>query len=147
MTRRTTNTSKTMTVTVLESTTGASSAATISISPALYGPGSQYQNVNRLPTASDVLTLFPGTASPNGKSGKIGLAIHPEACAIVGVKLDMPKQIEAGSQMRDPETGISVRFTKTWDPLLSRMVTRFDTLLGFGALRPDNCMVAVLCGS
>ncbi len=147
MTRRTTNTSKTMTVTVLADATGASSTATVSISPALYGPGSQYQNVNRLPTAADVCTLFPGTASPNGKSGKIGLAIHPEAYAIVGVKLDMPKQVEAGSQMRDPETGIAVRFTKTWDPLLTRMITRFDVLLGFGALRPDNCVVAVLCGS
>lgn len=147
MTRRVTNTSKTMTFTVLADATGASSAATVSISPAIYGPGSQYQNVNRLPTAGDVLTLFPGTASPNGKQGKIGLAIHPDAFAMVGVKLDMPKQIEAGSQMRDPDTGIAVRFTKTWDPLLSRMVTRFDTLLGFGALRPDNCCVAVLCGS
>jgi len=147
MTRRVTSTATTMTVTVLADATGASSAATVSISPALYGPGHQYQNVNRLPTAADVCTLFPGTTSPNGLLGKVGLAIHPQACALVGVKLDMPKQIEAGSQMRDPETGVAVRFTKTWDPLLSRMVTRFDTLFGFGALRPDNCMVAVLCGA
>ena len=147
MTRRVTSTAKTMTVTVLADVTGASSAATISISPALYGPGSQYQNVDRLPTAADVCTLFPGTASPNGKVGKVGLAIHPDAFAIVGVKLDMPKQIEAGSQQRDPETGIAIRFTKTWDPLLSRMITRFDCLMGFGPLRPDNACVAVLCGA
>lgn len=147
MTRRVTNTARTMTVTVLADVTGASSTATVSISPALYGPGSQYQNVDRLPTAADVCTLFPGTASPNGKVGKIGLALHPQAFALVGVKLDMPKHVEAGGQERDPETGIAVRFTKTWDPEESRMITRFDCLMGFGSLRPDNCAVAVLCGA
>ena len=127
--------------------TGASSAATISISPALYGPGSPYQNISALPVSGTALVLWPGTSSPNGKVGKVGLAIHPDAFALVGVKLEMPKAVEMSSQQRDPETGISVRFVKAWDPVQSKMIHRFDVLMGFGSLYSDNCSVAIACGA
>lgn len=146
MTRRTTTTATTKTFTVTESVTATASTATIPISPAIYGPGSPYQNVNALPAGSAALTLFPGTTSPNGKSGKVGLAIHPDAFALVGVKLETPKAVEMASQTRDPESGISVRFVKAWDPVQSKMIYRFDVLMGFGSLYSDNCAVAVLCG-
>src|SRR5579863_3268983 len=42
---------------------------TISILPAIYGPGSQYQNVDNLAINGAALTLWPGTTSPNGKVG------------------------------------------------------------------------------
>ncbi len=146
MTRRTTTTATTKTFTVTESVTATASTATIPISPAIYGPGSPYQNVSALPAGSAALTLFPGTTSPNGKSGKVGLAIHPDAFALVGVKLETPKAVEMASQTRDPESGISVRFVKAWDPVQSKMIHRFDVLMGFGSLYSDNCAVAVLCG-
>ena len=48
---------------------------TISILPPIYGPGSQYQNVDSLPAANAALTLWPGTTTPSGKSGtEIGRA-------------------------------------------------------------------------
>ena len=146
MTRRTTTTATTKTFTVTDNVTATASTATIPISPAIYGPGSPYQNVNALPAGSAALTLFPGTTSPNGKSGKVGLAIHPDAFALVGVKLETPKAVEMASQTRDPESGISVRFVKAWDPVQSKMIHRFDVLMGFGSLYSDNCAVAVLCG-
>lgn len=65
---------------------------------------------------------------------------------MVGVKLSMPKAAELSSQTRDRETGISVRFIRAFDPIQSRMVNRFDVLMGFGTLYPDNCGVRVLCG-
>jgi hypothetical protein len=144
MTRRTTTTATPMTVTVAADVTASASTATISFYPALYGPGSNYQNVSALPAASDALTLFPGTANPNGKSGKQGLAIHRDAFALVGVKLYTPKAVEMASQQRDPETGISFRFVKAWDPIQSKLVHRFDVCLGFGRLRSNNCAVRVL---
>lgn len=146
MTRRTTTTTTTKQYTVLADVTASASTATIAISPAIYGPGSPYQNVSALPAVNAALTLFPGTANPNGKSGKIGLALHPDAFALVGVKLETPKAVEMSSQTRDPETGISVRFVKAWDPVQSKMIHRFDVLMGFGSLYSDNCAVAVLCG-
>lgn len=126
----------------------------IVVSPAIVGPGgvlpatnqSQYQNVDALPVVGATVTMFPGTTSPWGKTGGQALAIHRDAFAMVGVKLAMPKAVELASQTRDPKTGISVRFIRAFDPIQSRMVNRFDVLMGFGSLYPDNCAVRVQCG-
>ena len=47
------------------------------------------------------------------------------------------------SQARDPKTGISVAFVRMFDPVERKMVNRFDVLLGFGNLYPDNCAVRI----
>ena len=117
----------------------------ISFSPTIYGPGSQYQNVDNLPVVGAVMTLFPGTPAPQGKSSAQGLVLHPDAFAMVGVKLEIPKAVEIASQTRDPETGIAIRFIRAFDPVQSRMINRWDVLYGFGGLYPDNCAVRVLC--
>jgi len=145
MTRRVTNSSVTKQFVILEDVTAANSEATLTISPAIYGPGSQYQNVNALPANMAALTLMPGTPSPNGKTGKQALAIHEDAFALVGVPLEVPKAAEMAAQRRDPKTGIAVRFVRMFDPQQSKMVNRFDVLIGFGRLYSDNCAVRVQC--
>lgn len=112
--------------------------------PAIYGPGTQYQNVDNLPTNGAALTLFPGTASPNGLTGTVGLAITKSAFAIVGMRFYLPKAVEARSQAEDKQTGIPVRFVKAWDPVRSLQIHRFDTVCGFGNLYQDNNAVAIL---
>jgi coat protein Gp5 len=145
MTRRTYGTSaKTFTVTA--DATGASSAATVSFSPAMYGPGSQYQNVDALPVAAGALTLWPGTSSPNGKAGVVGLALHRNAFALVGAELELPKNAELASQKRDPDSGISVAFLRMFDPNERKMINRFDVCIGRGVFFNDACSVAVACG-
>lgn len=129
---------------VLADVTGVANAATISISPSIYGPSSNYQNVDALPANAAALTLFPGTGSPNGKAGVNSLALSRDAFALVGVKLEVPKACEMASQTRDPDTGISVRFVRMFDPQQSKMVNRFDVLIGFGRLYSDSCAVRVL---
>ena len=141
-TRRSTGTLKQFVIT--QATVAAASAATILVQPPIIGPGSQYQNVDSLPAAGADLTLFPGTTSPNGKSGIQALSLHRDAFALVGVKLETPKAVELSSQTRDPKTGISVRFVRMFDPIQSKMVNRFDVLLGFGNLYADNCAVRLL---
>ena len=140
-TRRTTGSAKLFVVT--QDLTATAGPDTLYISPAIYGPGSQYQNVDALPAASAALTLWPGTSSPSAKSGINGLALHGDAFALVGVPLEVPKAVEIGAQKRDPETGIAVRFVRMFDPVQSKMVNRFDVLLGFGNLYADNCAVRV----
>lgn len=144
-TRESTGSANYKTFVITADATGAASAATISISPAIYGPDSVYQNVSALPAASDALTLFPGTTSPNGKVGKQGLALNRDAFALVGVDLEIPTACEMSSRKRDPETGISVAFVRMFDPIQRKMVNRFDVLLGFGSLYSDSCAVRVLC--
>jgi hypothetical protein len=70
--------------------TGAGGVATVTFTPPLYGPGSPYQNVDALPLAGAVVTPWPGTGSPNGKSGVQSLMLGKGAFALVGVKLKLP---------------------------------------------------------
>jgi hypothetical protein len=146
--RRVGSTAKQFVITADFTATG--STGTISIFPGIVGPGTpagsnQYQNVDALPANAAALTLFPGTSSPNGKAGVQALAIHRDAHAMVGVKLEVPKAAELASQMRDPDTGLAVRFVRMFDPRLSKMINRFDVLCGFGRLHADACAVRVLC--
>lgn len=128
---------------VMADVTAAASAATISIQPAIVGPGSPYQNVDALPANGADLTLWPGTTSPNGKSGVLGLAIAPDAFALVGVKLQNPKAVEMSSYARDPKTGISIALVQQFDIDDRQLKTRFDVLMGFGALYADESAVLV----
>lgn len=145
MTRRQTNAADEMTFTVLNSFVAVGGDVdVIQISPAIYGPGSQYQNVTALPAAAASITLFPGTSSPNGKVGKVSLALNRDAFALVGVKLENPKAVEVSTQTRDPQTGIAIAFVRAFDPIQRKMVNRFDGMIGFGNLYPDNCAVAWL---
>lgn len=116
---------------------------TITIAPAIYGPGSQYQNVDSLPANTAALTFWPGTTSPSGKVGTVSLGLSQWAFAISGGKLEVPKAVERAEQTEDPDTGMAVRFVRAWDQRESKMTNRFDMCLGFGNLYPDNGAVAI----
>jgi hypothetical protein len=117
---------------------------TIPILPPIYGPGSQYQNVDALPLTNAALTLWPGTTAPSGKSGTVGLGLSLEAFALCGGKLYLPKAVEAAAQAQDPDSGIAIRKTSAWDPVRSMQVNRYDSLIGFGNLYQQNGAVAIL---
>lgn len=146
-TRRTFGTA-TKNFTVTADVTAVASSATVSFSPPMYGPGSQYQNVDALPLATAVVTMWQGTTSPNGKIGQVGLALHRNAFALVGVELEEPKSgsVELVSQKRDPDSGIAVRFIREWDSKQSKFINRFDVMIGYGEFYNDACAVAVACG-
>lgn len=126
--------------------TGTGGPDTLNISPAIFLPGSQYQNVDSTPASGAALTLFPGTTSPNLKSGGQGLWLNKDAFALVGVKLQSPKATELTSQARDKKTGIPVRFVRMYDPVQKKMTNSWDTCIGFGQLYADSCAGRVLCG-
>lgn len=136
-------TAKTFTITQALTAAGNSTDA-IQILPPIYGPGSQYQNVDALPLNNASMTLWPGTASPNGKVGNVGLALSRFAFGLVGAKLYVPKAVEESGQATDPDTKISVRKVKAWDPMRSVEINRMDSLLGFGNLYQDNGACAVV---
>lgn len=119
---------------------------TINILPAIYGPGSQYQNVDALPANGAAIVQWPGTASPNtgGISGTVGMVLAKnQGFALVGGRLYLPKSVEAKAQSSDKTSGLSLRWVKFWDPVRSIQGDRFDMLLGFGNLYQDNgaCIV------
>jgi hypothetical protein len=119
---------------------------TIQISPAIKGPGDQYQNVDALPADAALITLWPGSSIVNGaaKSGTQGLALSKYAFGIVGAKFEEPRAVEVCKQTKDPETGLSVRFIRQFLGDRSVMINRFDMCVGFGSLYPDNGAVRVV---
>jgi len=120
--------------TVLEDhTLSANTSETINIAPAIYGPLSQYQNVDALPVSGATLTLWPGSSmSTSAKTGTVGVALSRFAFMLVGARLYVPKAVEKAGQAQDPDTGISVRKVVAWDPVRSVRINRMDSLLGFG---------------
>jgi P22 coat protein - gene protein 5 len=147
MTRTVTSTATagTKTFTITAAVTGAGNAAALPIYPPIYGPGSHYQNVDALPAALAALTLWPGTTTPNGKVGKIGLGLYPGAFFIAGVKLDEPKKAEFARQYQDAKTGLAIRLIQDWDNRTSSLTTRFDLTWGFGIGLAEQCAVALPC--
>jgi hypothetical protein len=145
--RKVGSTARTFTVlTAMTGIGGGNAADVLSVSPAIYGPGSNYQNVDALPATGAALTLFPGTTAPNGKTGTVNLAIHPDAFALVAVEFENPKKgsVEISEQLKDDDTGIPLAFLRVFDGVNRRWINRWDTCIGFGSLWSDNLVVAVL---
>lgn len=127
--------------------TASGTSITLPLTDAFEGPGSGYQNITSLPVAADVVTFWPGTTSPNGKSGTLSVLFNRDAFAIVPVKLANPeKGAEIASQNRDPRSGVSVAFVRAFDWVERRWINRFDALLGFGNFYNRNCSI-VLAGA
>ncbi len=154
-TRRSTGVLKQMVVTANTTATGSTVTVPIQIcgwagSAGIVGPNNaQYQNVDALPLNTALVTLMPGTTTPSTgpKSGIQGLALHKDAFALVGVPLEKPNSAELSSVMRDPQTGLSLRFVRAWDQYQSKMTNRFDILMGFGNLYADSCSVRLQLGA
>ena len=144
MTRRIPGPASAKTFTITAALTAAGGGAdVINFLPPIFGPGSQYQNVDALPSNSAALTLWPGTSSPNGKVGTVGLAMGRKAFAMISGRLYQPKKVEDGAVQQDKQTGIALRFIKFFDPVRSVQGHRYDSLIGFGNLFQDNDAVAV----
>ena len=84
---------------------------------------------------------MPGTTTPNGETPLTGLAIGPDAFALVGVKFDQPPEggnIVISRQLRDDETGVSLALLRYFDGDERQWRTRMDTCIGFGDLWSDH---------
>lgn len=128
--------------TVLQPLTAAGGGAAgdfLIVSPSIFGPGSQYQNVDNIPVNGATVT----PAFTSAQSGSQALAIHGDAFGVAGVKLEEPKATEMTSQARDPETKMALRFIRMFDPVQSKMINRWDTVGGFGQLYSDSCCVRI----
>jgi hypothetical protein len=146
MTRRTTNRARQFTITQDVTSTG--STATVPIFPQIIGPGSPYQNVDALPGNGATITHWPGTASPNGKVGPLGIAFTKNAFACVGGRLPMPKKgtKELAEEYTDPRTGITISFIVDFMTREREFDNRMDCLMGFGVMWAEFCSVLIASG-
>ncbi len=116
---------------------------TIPIAPAIFGPGSQYQNVDSLPGNGAALTFWPGTTTPSGLSGTISLGLSEYAFAKAFGKLEVPKMVEDSELAEDPETGAYIAYVSAWDQFNRKITNRWDMCYGFGNLNLDYGVCAV----
>lgn len=138
------------TFTITADVTATAATATLPIYPAIYGingtvKAQQYATVDTSPSDTAALTLWPGTTSPNGKTGSIGLALQQDAFAVVGVELELPKEssVEMAVRKRDKTSGIAVQFLRMFDGRSLTWINRFDVCLGFGALYSESCSISI----
>ena len=116
---------------------------TIPISPAIFPPGSQYQNVDALPGNGAALTAWPGTTTPSGVSGTVGLALSKYAFLKAFGKFENPDAVEHAEEAVDPETGASLSLVVAYDQFNRKITNRFDICYGFGNAYSDAGAVAV----
>lgn len=116
---------------------------TITISPAIFPPGSQYQNVDALPANAAAITAWPGTSTPSGVTGTASLGLSKYAFLKAFGKFDKPDAVEHAEDAVDPETGASLRLVVAWDQYNSKITNRYDICYGFGNAYSDAGAVCV----
>lgn len=105
---------------------------TIQIEPAIT-PSGQFQTVDRSPASGAVLTFAGASATVN----RYGLGFHRDAFTLVTAPLELPKGVHEAYYAGDDQTGIGVRVVTAYDIRTNEMITRFDVLYGWAALRPE----------
>jgi len=112
--------------------------ATLQIAPAIT-PAGQYQNVSAAPAASAVITPY----APASATSTQYLAFQKDSYAVVSVPGDIPGGTDMAYQETDPETGVTLRFVRDFDPVHDLWVCRFDVYWGIAPLyREFACRVA-----
>lgn len=111
----------------------ASGNASIPIYPAIVTtmPG---QTVSNSPAAGAPLTIVSGTT---GQLAQTGVAFHESAFVLGMAPLEVPKNIQFGSNQQDPDTGVSLRMVSMYDIINDLFLTRCDCLFGWAAQRPE----------
>lgn len=111
-------------------------AQTILAAPGIT-PSGQYQNVDV--AAGNGMQITPAQdngslAAPAAFNSHQLLDFHRDAAAVLSVPLDVAKYLDMGYVDRDPETGISLRITRTWDSVHDVWPFRMDFLGGISPL-------------
>jgi len=118
-------------------TASGTSDADVTISPTIYSSASgSLQNIVTLP-ADDAVVVFVGSASTGYNQN---LAFHKGAFKIASAPLVMPVNAEFAAQ--ETVDGVTVAIVRDFDILTRKMITRFDFLGGFSAIRPEwSCRI------
>jgi hypothetical protein len=123
--------------TVTADATIAGNAATLSISPSIYGSDSPHQNVSDFPTASDVVTITnSGSASTVDAQNII---YDKDAYTLVSVPLPPAR---GGVHSFANYEGVQIRVgSGSWDAVNDDQILRVDVAYGWAKLREDHACV------
>lgn len=105
------------------------SSTSIQIAPART-PTGQYQNISSTVADSAAITFADTASTPSTQS----LCFQKDAYTVVSVPGDVPGGTDMAYQETDPETGVTLRFVRDFDPVHDIWVCRFDVYWGIAAL-------------
>lgn len=114
----------------------ASGEGEISISPPIVLDG-PYRNVSAAPGHEAPILIFGHASSYANKVSAAGVAFHKDAFILGCADLYVPRGVDMGSVMSDPESGLSIRFVRAYDKDTDEMVSRLDILYGWLLARPE----------
>jgi hypothetical protein len=110
---------------------------TLNISPGIVTTG-PYQNVLNAPANGAAITMW----APGSTKGNLNVGFTSDAFALVFGKLAVPKgNIIEGASETDPDTGISIRYTMSWDFNTSSNIVRWDVLWSPNSLYQEHAVV------
>jgi hypothetical protein len=115
-------------------TSAATEFVDVTFQPPVYLPTHALATVNKLPTASDVVT-FLGAASTAYPQN---LVYHKDAITFATADLLLPQGVDMAS--RQVHNGISMRIVRQYDINNDRMPCRVDILYGFSTIRPAGAV-------
>jgi len=122
-------------------------AMTIPIAPAIYGPGSQLQNVTSLPATTTAVYVFD-TAAANfatisGKVSPQNLAVHKDFGTLAMVDMPLPGGTDKAYRAASRKSGKSIRVIRDYVATTDQWIQRLDVLYGVAVLRQElGCRVA-----
>ena len=115
-------------------TSAATEFVDVTFQPPVYLPTHALATVNKLPTASDVVT-FLGAASTAYPQN---LVYHKDAITFATADLLLPQGVDMAS--RQVHNGISMRIVRQYDINNDRMPCRIDVLYGYSTIRAPGAV-------
>jgi len=110
----------------------AAGLATIPLYPPIIATG-PYKTVSALPANLAALAVIGAANQLTAQ----GIAFHRDAFVIGMAPLEVPRNVQFGSNQQDPDTGCAIRMVSQYDIINDTFVTRCDVLYGHAAQRPE----------
>jgi hypothetical protein len=131
-------------VTATVSDTGG--AITIPIAPAIYGPGSNLQNVTSLPASGTAVYVYDTPAASfaaiSAKVSPQNIVCHKDFGTIAMVDLPLPGGTDKAYRAASKRSGKSIRVIRDYVATTDQWIQRLDVLYGTAVLRQElGCRV------
>jgi len=126
---------------VTATVTDAAGTITIPFAPAMYGPGSQLQNVTNLPATSTAVYVFDTAAASfstiSAKQSPQNLAVHKDFGTLAMVDMPLPGGTDKAYRAASKKSGKSIRVIRDYVATSDQWIQRLDVLYGVAVLRQE----------
>jgi hypothetical protein len=121
-------------------------AMTIPIAPAIFGPGSQLQNVTSLPATSTAIFVYNTPAASlstiTGKVSPQNLIVQKDFGTLAMVDMPLPGGTDKAYRASSRKSGKSLRVIRDYVATTDQWIQRLDVLYGTAVLRQElGCRV------